>query len=86
MIEEGEAWLAAKGFSPLRVRLHPGDMARIEVAPQAIAALVQPSLLDDLNRHFSRLGFRAVTVDLAGFRSGSLNQLVSIHRPAGPTR
>jgi uncharacterized protein len=86
MIEGGEAWLAARGFSPLRVRLHPGEMARIEVAPQAIADLVRQPLLDDLNRHFSRLGFRAVTVDLAGFRSGSLNQLVSIHRPAGSTR
>lgn len=86
MIEGGEAWLAAKGFSPLRVRLHPGEMARIEVAPQAIVDLVRQPLLDDLNRHFSRLGFRAVTVDLAGFRTGSLNQLVSIHRPAGPTR
>ncbi len=86
MIEGGEAWLAARGFSPLRVRLHPGEMARIEVAPQSIADLVRQPLLDDLNRHFSRLGFRAVTVDLAGFRSGSLNQLVSIHRPAGSTR
>ena len=86
MIEGGEAWLAARGFSPLRVRLHPGEMARIEVAPQAIADLVRQPLLDDLNRYFSRLGFRAVTVDLAGFRSGSLNQLVSIHRPAGSTR
>lgn len=80
-IEQAEAWLSQHGFSPLRVRLHDGEMARIEVAPNALVRLVEQPLLDDLRSHFKTLGFRAVTVDLAGFRSGSNNQLVNITKP-----
>jgi uncharacterized protein len=80
-IELAEAWLSHRGFTPLRVRLHDGEMARIEVAPNALARLVEQPLLDDLKSYFKTIGFRAVTVDLAGFRSGSNNQLVNISPP-----
>lgn len=80
-IERAEAWLAGHGFSPLRVRLHAGELARIEVAADAIARLVSKPLADQLRTTFAELGFRAVTVDLGGFQSGSLNRLVSLHPP-----
>lgn len=80
-VEQAERWLAERGFSPLRVRLHAGELARIEVASEAIARLVQPPLRDELQDHLLRLGFRCVTVDLQGFRSGSLNRLVSLNVP-----
>lgn len=81
-IEHAESWLSQRGFSPLRVRLHDGEMARIEVAAGDLSRLVQQPLLGDLRTYFTSLGFRAVTVDLAGFRSGSNNQLVNLKVPS----
>jgi uncharacterized protein len=81
-IEEAESWLAERGFSPLRVRLHDGELARIEVAASQLGRLVQEPLLGELRSYFTGLGFRAVTVDLAGFRSGSNNQLVNLKVPS----
>ena len=68
--------LRSLGISPVRVRYHAGDIARLEVPPEAIARLCQPAERDVLVAHFRDLGFRFVTLDLAGFRSGSLNQLI----------
>lgn len=81
-IEQAENWLSQRGFSPLRVRLHEGEMARIEVAAGDLGRLVQEPLLGELRDHFTSLGFRAVTVDLGGFRSGSNNQLVNLRVPS----
>ncbi|HBJ34614.1 MAG TPA: ATP-dependent sacrificial sulfur transferase LarE [Planctomycetaceae bacterium] len=80
-IEQAESWLSQRGFSPLRVRLHDGEMARIEVDAGDLGRLVQQPLLSAIRSHFASLGFRAVTVDLAGFRSGSNNQLVNLMLP-----
>lgn len=80
-IEQAESWLSQRGFSPLRVRLHDGEMARIEVTAGDLGRLIQEPLLGELRTHFTSLGFRAVTVDLAGFRSGSNNQLVNLTIP-----
>lgn len=80
-IERAESWLGGHGFSPLRVRLHAGELARIEVAEEAIARLVAQPLIGQLRSHFRELGFRAITVDLEGFRSGSLNRLVALNLP-----
>lgn len=82
-VEAAEAWLAKHGFSPLRVRLHAGELARIEVAVEQLPRLVQPPLAEQLLVRLRQLGFQAVTIDLAGFRSGSLNQLVSLPPPSG---
>ncbi len=73
MIEEAEKLLAGLGFYQYRVRLHD-KMARIEVDPSEF-----PRLLEDGNRQrilldFRRLGFSYITMDLQGFRSGSLNE------------
>jgi uncharacterized protein len=77
-VEEAEAYLKQLGLRELRVRLHEGELARIEVPAAAIARLADPEVRDALARRFKDLGFRYVTLDLEGFRSGSLNDLVGI--------
>src|SRR5438105_3858364 len=66
------------GYRELRVRLHEGELARIEVPAAALPRLADPAVRDDLVRRLKGLGFRFVTLDLEGFRSGSLNTLVSL--------
>ena len=69
-IDAAEEVLRALGFEVLRVRDH-GDLARIEVPPQAIEWVTAQR--DTIERELKSLGFKYVTVDLGGFRSGSLN-------------
>jgi uncharacterized protein len=77
-VEEAEKYLHALGYRECRVRLHEGELARIEVPPSELARLLEPSIHQELVRRLKELGFRYVTLDLEGFRSGSLNQLVSL--------
>lgn len=78
MIERGEAWLRERGFDELRVRLHSGELARIEVPLERLPELAGRELAQALVSTFRELGFRNVTLDLAGLRSGSLNELIQI--------
>ncbi len=77
-IEDAEAYLHQLGLRELRVRLHEGELARIEVPADAIARLADPTVRDALTRLLKDLGFRYVTLDLEGFRSGNLNDLVPL--------
>ncbi len=77
-IDLAEQFLKQVGFSPCRVRYHGGDLARIEVPQQQSHRLADAELRDQLVAKLKSLGFRFVTWDLEGFRSGSLNQLVQI--------
>jgi pyridinium-3,5-biscarboxylic acid mononucleotide sulfurtransferase len=77
-IEEAEAYLKQLGYRECRVRLHEGELARIEVPAAELWRLADPGTRDDQARRFRDLGFRFVTLDLEGFRSGSLNVLVSL--------
>jgi uncharacterized protein len=83
MIEQAEKFLRDRGFSPLRVRYHRGEVARIEVAPEAIPRLTEPFLRQELLKHFKSLGFKYVALDLEGFRSGSLNAVLTVESPLG---
>lgn len=78
MIDRAEQFLRARGLRELRVRYHKGDLARLEVPGDAIARLAEPALRREIVEHLRLLGFKFVTLDLEGFRSGSLNQLLSI--------
>jgi uncharacterized protein len=78
MIDQAEQWLRRQGLRLLRVRYHKGDMARIEVPLDELPRLVQPGVRDELISNFRGLGFKFVTLDLEGFRSGSLNGLISL--------
>ena len=71
-----EQFLRGLGLATLRVRYHKGDLARIEVPPEAIARLSQPETREKVLAELRRLGFQYVTLDLEGFRSGSQNRVL----------
>ncbi|HXG11469.1 MAG TPA: ATP-dependent sacrificial sulfur transferase LarE [Gemmataceae bacterium] len=79
-VEAAEEYLRALGYRECRVRLHEGELARIEVPAAELARLADPTVREDLARRFRELGFRFITLDLEGFRSGSLNQLVPLEK------
>jgi uncharacterized protein len=70
-IGAAEAFLRGLGIRQLRVR-HHGDVARIEVEPENIASVVENR--ERIVRRLKNLGYQYVTIDLAGFRSGSMNE------------
>jgi uncharacterized protein len=74
-VERAEAVLKDLGFRQVRVR-HHGNTARIEVDPSEIARLVEPEAREAIVRELRRAGYLYVTVDLAGYRMGSLNEAV----------
>jgi uncharacterized protein len=77
IIDGAEQVLRSLGFRELRVRYHAGDMARIEVPVDEIAALCDETVRAVILKSFGELGFKFVTLDLAGFRSGNLNRLIA---------
>ena len=77
-VEAAEAHLRSLGYRECRVRLHEGELARIEVPAVELPRLAEPEVRDGLVARLRELGFRFVTLDLEGFRSGSLNALVSL--------
>jgi uncharacterized protein len=77
-IEAAEKYLHDLGHRECRVRLHEGELARIEVQVAELPRLADVSRFEELVRRFKELGFRYVTLDLEGFRSGNLNALVSL--------
>jgi uncharacterized protein len=76
-VETAEAALHALGFTQLRVR-HHGELARIELTRGELPRLLSLELFDRISREFRALGFRYITLDLEGFRSGSMNALLSV--------
>lgn len=78
MIDRAEQFLRDHGLHLVRVRFHAGDLARIEIPLAELPRLTNPQFRGELAAAFRRLGFQFITLDLEGFRSGSLNQLVRI--------
>jgi uncharacterized protein len=77
-VEAAEGYLHDLGYRECRVRLHEGELARIEVPLPELLRLLEPAVHQELVRRLKELGFRYVTLDLEGFRSGNLNQLVGL--------
>ena len=85
-VEQAETVLESLGFTQIRVR-HHGDLARIEVTENELEKAMDHRLY--INKALSKLGYRYITLDMIGFRSGSLNeglqkeniQIVNIHNP-----
>jgi uncharacterized protein len=75
-IDRAEQHLRSLGFQELRVRFHADDMARIEVPVTEVSRLCDPSVRASVVAKFEQLGFKFVTLDLAGFRSGGFTRLV----------
>lgn len=73
MVEQAEELLLQLGFSQMRVRIH-GRMARIEVLPEDLSRIMEIPIRERIVEHLTELGFTYVTVDLGGFRSGSMNK------------
>ena len=78
MIDRAERFSRERGFQPLRVRYHDGDMARIEVSCDRLPQLMDAAFRRELVEHFKSLGFKYVSLDLEGFRSGSMNAVLQI--------
>lgn len=72
VVERGEAILRELGFRQFRVRYHQ-DLARIEIAPDELPRALNPEMAQVLAERFKRIGFTYVTLDLEGYRQGSLN-------------
>jgi pyridinium-3,5-biscarboxylic acid mononucleotide sulfurtransferase len=75
-VEKGEDAVRALGFRQFRVR-HHGDIVRIEIAREELARALDPAMAAHFTRVFKSLGFKFVTLDLEGFRSGSMNALLT---------
>jgi len=73
MIEEAEAFLAGSGFSPFRVRLH-GNIARIEVHKEDMGRILEQK--DAIAARLRSLGFSYITLDIEGYRSGSMDEVL----------
>ncbi len=77
MIEQAEDFLIALGFTQLRVR-HFGESARIELPSKDLPRFYKENLFEPTRQRFLEIGFKQVTVDPEGFRSGRLNDAVSV--------
>jgi uncharacterized protein len=75
VVEKGEDALRELGFRQFRVR-HHGDIVRIEVAREELDRALDLTMATEFTRTFKELGFKFVTLDLEGFRSGSMNTLL----------
>jgi uncharacterized protein len=75
VVERGEDALRALGFRQFRVR-HHGDIVRIEIAREELDRALDPAMAEQFTVIFKQLGFKFVTLDLEGFRSGSMNALL----------
>jgi pyridinium-3,5-biscarboxylic acid mononucleotide sulfurtransferase len=77
IVERGEDALRNLGFVQFRVR-HHGEIVRIEIAREELNRALDPTMASEFTRIFRALGFKFVTLDLEGFRSGSMNTLLPI--------
>jgi uncharacterized protein len=75
VVERGEDAIRALGFRQFRVR-HHGDIVRIEIARDELERALNPAMAAQFTVIFKALGFKFVTLDLEGFRSGSMNTLL----------
>jgi uncharacterized protein len=87
MIDRAERFLRERGLGPLRVRYHKGDMARIEVPAEQVVQFADAKLRHEAIDYLKSLGFRYISLDLEGFRSGSLNAVLPADQwwQSGPT-
>lgn len=76
MIEQAEQLLAEQGFRQFRVRVH-GNLARIELLPEDFAHFMKDEVRMKVYESCKQMGFMYVTLDIFGFRSGSMNEVLS---------
>lgn len=81
VVEQGEDALRGLGFRQFRVR-HHGEIVRIEIAPDELERAMSVEMGRQFTAVFKQLGFKFVTLDLEGFRSGSMNSLLPVEQLA----
>ena len=74
-VENGEDAIRALGFRQFRVR-HHGEVVRIEIAPEELPKALSVDMAQRLTASFKKLGYKFVTLDLEGYRTGSLNEVL----------
>jgi uncharacterized protein len=74
-VDRGEEILREMGFREFRVRHHDA-LVRLEIAPAEMSRALRLDTIDELARRFRELGFKFVTLDLAGYRSGAMNEVL----------
>jgi len=77
MIEQAEDVLQSLGFRHSRVR-HHGDVARLELDPEDMARAVAADVRDAVVKDLKAIGYRYVSLDLQGYRTGSLNEVLPL--------
>lgn len=77
MVDQAEQLLLDLGFHQVRVRIHGGTIARIEVLPEEFPRLMQDEIRRTIVMSFKSYGFAYVTMDLQGYRSGSMNETLT---------
>lgn len=77
MVDQAEQLLLDLGFHQVRVRIHGGTIARIEVLPEEFPRLMQEEIRRAVVMSFKSYGFAYVTMDLQGYRSGSMNETLT---------
>jgi uncharacterized protein len=75
-VERGEEAIKALGFRQFRVRFH-SELVRIEIAPEELERALTPEMARAFTGIFKSLGFHYVTLDMEGYRQGSLNSVLS---------
>ncbi|HEY8227301.1 MAG TPA: ATP-dependent sacrificial sulfur transferase LarE [Pyrinomonadaceae bacterium] len=78
-VDQGEDILRRLGFREFRVR-HHDSLVRLEISPEEMPKALRPEIVDELAKRFRELGFKYVTLDLHGYRSGSMNELLPLQR------
>ena len=78
-VEGGERRLRELGFRQVRLR-HHGELARVEIEPSELPRALDPTMAKAITEAIKPLGFRYVSLDLEGYRTGSLNEVLTIHR------
>lgn len=76
MVEEAEQFLLGMGIRQVRVRHHE-DIARIEVSPEERVKFFDADVMDKIGEKFKKIGFTYVTLDMLGYRTGSMNEVLS---------
>jgi uncharacterized protein len=81
-IAQGEKYLHNLGLRQVRLR-HHGDIARIELDQPDMAKIIKTDIRQGIIEHFKALGYKYVTLDLTGYRTGSLNEVLGIANQEG---
>jgi uncharacterized protein len=79
VVDRGEDILRNFGFRVFRVRFHE-ELVRLEFSPEELPKALNLTMVDILRKEFKELGFKYVTIDLEGYRSGSLNEVLPLYK------